>query len=62
MSKELLQKQVRYQNDLKTRLTDKVPAKHVSREKEYRQYLQRELKTVTAKVDYLKMNVVPDKK
>lgn len=62
MSKEILIKQVRYQTDLKSRLDSKdVPAKHKNREASYREFLSKELKAVTAKVEALKMNE-PSKK
>lgn len=63
MSKEKLISLSRYSETLKNRLADPViPEKHKNRANEYRQFLQFELKAVTTKIDYLKMNTTPDKK
>jgi hypothetical protein len=57
MSKEAVLKLTKYQNDLKSRLESKdLPAKHKNREASYRQFLARELDSVTKKVDFLKVN------
>jgi hypothetical protein len=56
MSKEAIQKLTKYQNDVKSKLESKdLPAKHVKREKNYRQFLERELKTVSNKIEALRM-------
>lgn len=57
MSKEALQKLVKYQGELKNKMDSKdLPAKHVNREASYRQFLAREFEAVSKKVEFLKMN------
>jgi hypothetical protein len=57
MSKEVIQRLSRYQADVKSRIDSKdLPAKHKNREPQYRQFLEREYKTVTAKIEALKMS------
>jgi hypothetical protein len=56
MSKEAIQKLTKYQGDIKSKLESKdLPAKHVNREKNYRQFLEREYKSVSAKIEALRM-------
>jgi len=56
MSKEELARQQKYADDIKSRLSEEtVPSKHAHRPVQYREFLQRELKKVTAKIDSLKL-------
>lgn len=48
---------VKYANELKAKLESKeVPSKHVNRPNEYREFLTRELKAVTAKLEASKLD------
>ena len=62
MSKEKLMSLTKYSNDLKNRLSGTVPEKHKNRVRQYHEYINHELKIVNTKIDFLKMNTVPDKK
>ena len=62
MSIQKLPTLVNYSNQLQSKLADKaVPEKHKNREGTYRQFLERELKTVNAKIEELKLSL-PSKK
>jgi hypothetical protein len=58
MSKEKLNKLTRYADGLKERLASPVPEKHAVHPVPYKQFLGRELKATTAKIETLKL-VVP---
>ena len=61
--KETIIRLTSYQNQLKNRLSDKtVPAKHTSRPKEYRQFLERELHQVSHKIEALKVGLPAEAK
>jgi SMC interacting uncharacterized protein involved in chromosome segregation len=50
---------VKYANELKAKLESKdIPIKHVNHPNEYREFLTRELKAVTAKLDAAKLDGV----
>ena len=55
MSKEKLISLTKYANDLKNKLSDAVPEKHRAHAKEYKHFLEKELKAANAKVEILKM-------
>lgn len=57
MTKEKRAKLVKYQQSLRDRL-GAIPVKHVSSPKTYVEFLNRELKTVTAQLDATKMDGV----
>jgi hypothetical protein len=61
MSKEKLQKAVKYAEDLKNKLSSPVSEKHSHSPATYKQFLERELKSVTNKIDSLKLTAT-DKK
>lgn len=58
MSKEKLIRLTKYQSDVKSRLSESTPSKKQSnRPKEYKQFLERELSTVTNKIEALKVSL-----
>jgi len=55
MNKEKLISLVKYESDVKLKLASTVlPEKHKNRAKEYRQFLERELSMVSAKIELVK--------
>jgi hypothetical protein len=63
MSKEKLQSLTKYANDVKSKLSSALlPEKHKSRPVQYRQFLERELTTVNAKIEFIKASGTADKK
>lgn len=62
MSIHKLPSLVNYANQLQSKLADKeVPDKHKNRPQQYREYLEREFKSVNTKIENLKM-MLPAKK
>lgn len=56
MSKEVVQKLTKYQDSVKARLETKdLSDKQKNRPRQYREFLEKELKTVTTKIESLKM-------
>lgn len=63
MSKEVLQRQVRYAESIKSKLSDTVlPLKQRNRPAQYKLFLERELAAVNAKIESLKMSGVSESK
>lgn len=63
MSKEKLQRLSKYADSIKTKLGEtRLPEKQKNRPAQYKQFLERELSTVTAQIESMKMAGVPDKK
>jgi hypothetical protein len=63
MGKETLQRYTKYATDIQNKLADKtLPEKQKNRPVQYRQFLERELAAVTAKIDALKMSAPPEAK
>lgn len=63
MSKEKLQRLNKYADSIKNRLAEKnLPEKQKNRPAQYKQFLERELSTVSAQIEAMKMSGVPDKK
>jgi hypothetical protein len=63
MTKEKLASLTKYANETRNKLQDKnLPEKHLNRETQYRQFLKRELDTVTTKIEAAKAAGVTDKK
>jgi len=61
MSKEKIQSLTKYANDLKSKLSaTTLPEKQKNRPAQYRQFLERELATTTAKIDSLKISAPAD--
>lgn len=58
MNKDKMARLTKYQASLKDRQTSPVPAKHVSHPATYKQFLERELATVTKQLDEAKMEGV----
>ncbi len=54
MSKEKLKGLQKYSEDLKNKLGFPTPAKHQNSPETYRQFLNRELDSVSKKIEYLK--------
>ena len=54
MSKEKLEKLIKYSQDVKSKLESETPKKHVGHPVEYRAFLERELKMVNKKIAALK--------
>lgn len=53
---EKLAKLIKYAENLKSRLSDTtIPAKHVKRPQAYKEFLERDLKKTTIKIDALKL-------
>lgn len=48
----------KYASELKNKLESPVPSKHVARPEAYKQFLQRELETVSKKLDSMKLEGV----
>ncbi len=62
MSKEKIQRLSKYANDIKSKLSDKVlPEKQKNRPAQYKQFLERELSTVSAQIESMKMSVTEKK-
>lgn len=62
MSTEKLARYTKYANELKSKLSDKeVPSKHKNRPQQYREFLERELKTVNTKLEAIAYSM-PSKK
>lgn len=55
MNNDKLQRLTRYADDLRSRLSSPVPPKHLGGAKEFKQFLDRELATVTAKIEAAKL-------
>lgn len=51
LTKEKLANLVKYQSQLKDRLSAPTPEKHIGHPKTYKQFLERELKTVTSQLE-----------
>lgn len=62
MNKETLGKLQKYAEHLKSRQESALPEKHKHRPDTYKQFLERELKVVNAKIDQIKTFGVTDKK
>lgn len=63
MSKESLERYLKYAEKVKAKLSDTtVPEKHKGRSKEYRAFLERELKNTNTKIDSLKLTNADAKK
>jgi hypothetical protein len=63
MNKDLLPKQVKYAESLKSRLSETtIPEKHKNRPVQYREFLERELKKVNRKIEDLKLSGADAKK
>lgn len=59
MTKDSLIKLVKYQTDVKLKLQSvTLPAKHANRPDSYKQFLERELKKVTTKIDTAQLTEV----
>jgi hypothetical protein len=57
MSKEKLQRLTKYADSLKNRLAEKtLPEKQKNRPIQYKQFLERELSTVTSQIESIKMS------
>lgn len=57
MSKELVQRLSKYADSVKSKLADSnLPAKQKSRPAQYKQFLERELQSVSSKIESLKMS------
>lgn len=55
MDKDKLNRLAKYAVDLKERLSAPLPAKQKNREKQYREFLSRDLVATVAKIDALKL-------
>lgn len=55
MSTDKLARLTKYADDLKNRLSSPVPPKHLGAEKEFAQFLNRELDATTKKIESLKL-------
>jgi SMC interacting uncharacterized protein involved in chromosome segregation len=62
MSKEKLERYIKYANELESRVSNKeIPSKHKHRPNQYKEFLDRELKAVKKKLEALAYSV-PAKK
>jgi uncharacterized protein YpmS len=55
VSKEKTLSLTKYLSDLKNKLSSQLPEKHKNRECQYKQFLNNEIKTVSAKLEVLKL-------
>jgi hypothetical protein len=63
MANETLQRFTKYADGIKNKLAEKtLPEKQKNRPVQYRQFLERELQAVTAKIDALKMSAPAEAK
>ncbi len=57
LQKEQLQKMIKYQSVVKSRIEAPLPKKHLHREKEFRAFLHKELSDVTTKINNFKLEL-----
>lgn len=55
MDKNKLISLMKYQSDLKSRLTDALPKKHLNRETTYKAFLNNELRIVSSQIEQAKL-------
>lgn len=55
MASELVKRLSKYLAQQKDRLASSVPSKHASREKQFRQYIQNEIKSVETQLEQLRL-------
>lgn len=62
MTKEKLLSLTKYSEDLKTKLINAIPAKHIGHPDTYKAFLKNELRMVTLKLESEKLNTTVEKK